>query len=54
MQDLSTIKTKLDNDFFPTTQEICRALCRVHDVAKKSKDKMYILCACSKYMIKFI
>lgn len=52
MQDLATIKSKLENDFFPTTQETCLALCRVNDATKKSKDKMYILCACSTYIIR--
>jgi hypothetical protein len=54
MQDLATIQTKLNEDLFSTTQETCLALCRVQDITKKSKDKMYILCACSKYMDYFI
>ncbi len=49
MQDLATIQTKLNEDLFATTQETCLALCRVQDTTKKSKDKMYILCACSTY-----
>jgi hypothetical protein len=51
MQDLTIIQTKLNEDLFPTTQETCLSSCRVQDVTKKSKDKIYILCACSKYMI---
>jgi hypothetical protein len=50
MQDLTTIQTKLNDDLFATTQETCLTLCRVQDVTKKSKDKIYILCACSKYI----
>ncbi|CAF4250828.1 unnamed protein product [Rotaria sp. Silwood2] len=46
MQDLKAIQTRLNDDLFSTTQETCLALCRVQDVTKKSKDKMYILCAC--------
>jgi hypothetical protein len=48
MQDLPLIQTKLNDDLFVATQETCLALCRVQDITKKSKDKMYILCACSK------
>jgi hypothetical protein len=51
MQELPIIQTKLNEDLFPVTQEVCVTLCRVQDVTKKSKDKMYILCACSKYII---
>ncbi len=51
MQDLKIIQTKLNDDFFPSTQETCLAICRVQDITKKSKDKMYIFCACSKYII---
>ena len=50
MQDLKTIQTKLNDDFFSTTKETCLTSCRIQDITKKSKDKMYILCACSKYM----
>ncbi|CAF0977524.1 unnamed protein product [Rotaria sordida] len=46
MQDLKVIQTKLNDDLFSTTQETCLALCRVQDITKKSKDKMYILCGC--------
>jgi hypothetical protein len=49
MQDLPLIQTKLNDDLFVATQETCLALCRVQDTTKKSKDKMYILCACSTY-----
>lgn len=48
MQVLKYIQTKLNDDLFAATQETCLALCRVQDVAKKSKDKTYVLCACSK------
>jgi hypothetical protein len=50
MQDLKTIQTKLNDELFSATQETCLALCRVQDITKKSKEKMYILCACSKYI----
>ncbi|CAF0927129.1 unnamed protein product [Adineta steineri] len=46
MQDLTNIRTKLNDDLFATTQETCLALCRVQDITKKSKDKAYIICAC--------
>ena len=50
MQDLPLVQTKLNDGLFAATQETCLALCRVQDIGKKSKDKMYILCACSKYI----
>ena len=48
MQDLVSIQKKLNDDLFAVTQEKCLALCRVQDITKKSKEKSYILCACSK------
>jgi len=46
MQDLNSIQTKLNEELFFTTQELCLCLCRVQDISKKSKEKIYILCAC--------
>lgn len=46
MQDLNSIRTKLNDELFQTTQETCLCLCRVQDITKKSKEKTYILCAC--------
>ena len=54
MEDLTVIKTKLNDDFFVATQETCLALCRVQDITKKSKDKTYILCACSTLKQRFL
>ena len=48
MQDLPSILTKLNGEFFAAMQETCLTACRVQDITKKSKDKLYVLCACSK------
>ncbi|CAF0788718.1 unnamed protein product [Didymodactylos carnosus] len=46
MQDITSIKSRLNEELFSSTQESCLTLCRVYDLTKKGKERVYILCAC--------